>query len=496
MKLRLQAIVLLISFFFSQTVWADTLGSMQDFMEQVSKQMTQMQKTIEKQNQTIERQNEKINELQSRGPRFEMGGAPSVEAADPAKEKEKFEKNLASKIGEADKWLKDLKFSGDGRLRYEAFDYTHGTVNESDSRNRFRYRLRFGAEKKLNDQFKAGFSLGSGESTNGQNVDPTSTNTTFDNNFNFKDIFVETLYAIYNPTWAKVGPISMVEIGSGKIKNPFEKGSSDMIWDRDVKPEGAYEKVDLRLYDGDEVKVKAYGLLGQFILDEDSSASTNADAELFAFQTGLDVGFMTPISKKPANWLSAFSWYSYSDYTNVSNFNTAQTTSLARGNSNFIGSATELDAEDFEVIEFYNELKLYPFGGTALSEVPLSPFIDIATNTQNEGPKPDESWAWALGAKLGGLKRKGDWELGYAYKRIESDSVVGAFNDSDFGTGHSGKRGSVIKLGYALTDNIYLNGAAIFANNLTTGSGGALSDANVRDEEVRRFQADLVWKFG
>ena len=60
MKLRLQAIVLLISFFFSQTVWADTMGSMQDFMDSVSKQMSQMQKTIEKQNQTIERQNEKI----------------------------------------------------------------------------------------------------------------------------------------------------------------------------------------------------------------------------------------------------------------------------------------------------------------------------------------------------------------------------------------------------------------------------------------------------
>ena len=491
MKLKLQAAIIAFSLFLSQTVWADTMTSMQDFMKDVSKQLANMQKTIEQQGQVINRQNEKIRDLESRGPRVEMGGS-SVEQTDPQKEKEKFEKNLAAKIGDSDKWLKDLKFFGDGRLRYEAFQFTNGTSSETDDRNRFRYRLRLGAEKKFNDQFKAGFSLASGESTNGQNVDVTSTNQTFDNNFNFKDIFIERAYAIYNPNWAKVGPIEKAEIGGGKFANPFEKGSSDMIWDRDVRPEGAYEKIDFRLYDGDETKIKAYGLAGQFILDEDASGSNNADAELYAFQAGLDMGFMTPISEKPVNWLSAVSWYSYSDYTNVSNFNTAQSTSLARGNSNFIGPSTELDAEDFEVIELYNELKMYPFSGMGgpLENIAVTPFFDIATNPQNESSQSEEGWAWAFGAKLGGIKQKGDWELGYAYKRIEANSVVGAFNDSDFGTGHSNKRGSQFKISYALTDNIQLNGAAFFVNNLTTGT------ASVLDEETRRFQADLVYKFG
>lgn len=485
MKLKLQVILLLFSLVFSQTASADS--SMQDFMDQVSKQIAGMQKTIEQQNQLINHQNEKIKQLESR-PRIEMGGG-SVETMDPQKEKENFEKNLAAKIGEADKWLKDLKFFGDGRLRYEAFQFTNGTSSETDDRNRFRFRLRVGAEKKFNDQFKAGFALASGEQALGTNGDNVSTNTTFDNNFSLKDIFIDRAYAIYNPNWAKVGPIEKTEIGGGKFANPFEKGSSDIIWDRDVRPEGAYEKFDFRLYDGDEVKVKGYGLLGQFILDEDSSAGNNADAELYAFQAGLDIGVMTPAFEKPVNLLSAISWYSFSDYTNASNF-TVGGSSLARGNSNFVGPATELDAEDFEVIEFYNEVKLYPFGDTVLGGVALTPFFDIATNVQNESQQNDEALAWAFGAKLGGLKKKGDWEIGYTYKRIENDSVVGAFNDSDFGLGHSGKRGSVFKLGYALTDNIQLNGAAIFVNNLATGTGGVL------DEEQRRFQADLAYKFG
>ena len=87
--------------------------------------------------------------------------------------------------------------------------------------------------------------------------------------------------------------------------------------------------------------------------------------------------------------------------------------------------------------------------------------------------------------------KKGDWEVSYAYKRIEYESVVGAFNDSDFGLGHSGKQGSVIKAGFALTYNITLNSAMFFVNN--TGLGNAA--AGIRDERQNRFQVDLVWKF-
>lgn len=478
MKFKLS--VLTLCFFTLASIssaWADEsmIGKLQSMIEDMQKNMASMQRTIDQ-------QNVKIRSLENREPQVEVSGG-DVETGSKLTQ-EDFDKMLKAKIGESDKWLKNLKFSGDGRLRYEAFDFTNGTTSETDSRNRFRYRLRIGAEKKLTDEFKAGFALASGEQAFGSTGDNVSTNTTFDNNFSLKDVFVERLYAIYNPAWVKVGPIEKAEIGGGKVANPFEKGSSDMIWDRDVRPEGAYEKIDIRLYDGEDLKVKAYGLLGQFILDEDSSAGNNADAELYAFQTGLDTKFATPIFEKPVGLLSAFSWYSFSDYTNVSNFTIAGT-SVARGNSNFVGPATELDAGDFEIIELYNELSIEPFIG-----IPIKPFFDIATNPQNEGAQPDEGWAWAFGTKIGEAKKKGEWEASYAYKRIENDSVVGAFNDSDFGLGHSGKRGSQFKLAYSLTDNIQLGGAAFFVNNLTTGT------ASVRDEEQRRFQTDLVWKFG
>ena len=483
MKLRLQAILLLISLFFSQTLWADVdpMAQMKDFMQSVSKEMAGMQKTIEKQNQLISQQNEKIRQLETRNPQVQMA-APSGDGA--AMTQDDFNKKLKDSIGDASVWLKDLKFSGDLRLRYEAQQFTSGSPSETDDRNRFRYRLRYGFEKKFSDEWKIGFSMASGEASSGQNVDVTSTNTTFDNAFNFKDIFIEKAYATYNPQWALVLPIiKLVTMSAGKVTNPFEKGSSDMIWDRDVKPEGAFEQIDLKLVDQPEVAVNAYVLGGQFILDEDASGTNHADSELYAWQAGVNIIGETPFFETPVNLLSAVSYYTYPDFAENGNF-LIGTTSLARGNSNFEGSSTELDADDFKVIEFYNELTLSALG------IPIKPFVDIAHNAAaNVTTQDDETWAWAFGTKFGGIQKKGDWEISYAYKRIEANSVVGAFNDSDFGNGHANKRGSQFKLGYALTDNVTLNGAAFFVNNLATGTGGVL------DEEQRRFQADLVWKF-
>ena len=437
-------------------------------------QMKQMQKTIEQ-------QNDRIRRLESRSPQIQTAPAAGGEipAAPPMSDYE-FNERLSNATGGANKWLKDLTFKGDLRLRYEGFAQTSGNPAETDPRNRFRYRLRYGFEKKFNEDMKIGFSLASGEAANGQNVDPTSTNTSFDNNFNFKDIFIEKAFATYTPGFAKIGPIEKVTLTAGKMDNPFEKGSSDIVWDRDVKPEGAIEKIDLNLIDGSDFDLKSYLLAGQFILDEDSAVG--GDANLFAWQAGLNPVIYTPFLERPVELLSAVSLYSYNSYAIKNNF-LIGTTSLARGNVNADGPSTELDAGDFQIWGFYNEAAFYPSG------IPVRPFTDWAVNTANQRVGENDSYAWALGTKIGGIVKKGDWEASYAYKRLGSEAVPG-FNDSDFGAaGHSGHRGSVIKLGYGVTDNITFNTAAFFVNNLNKDS------FSIRDEEQRRFQVDLVWKF-
>lgn len=438
-------------------------------LEKMQKQMAQMQSTIALQNQ-------KISALESRPA---SGGGVMSEPTPPMTDYE-FKERLSGALGGADKWLKDVKFNADTRLRYEALDYNNGTISETDPRNRFRYRLRFGFEKKFTPDMTVGFGLASGGIT-----DPTSTNETLDGNFVFKDVSIEKVFAQYNPSWAKFhDSVKNVQFAAGKMNNPFERGSSDIIWDRDVKPEGVYEMIEFEVYDGENVDVNHYFTAGQFILDEDGtlgSQTAGGDAELYAFQTGLNAIVYTPVMERPVDLFSAFSFYNFADYARQSNFG-----AFARGNSNSTGSSTELDAKDFDIIESYNELAIYPYG------LPLRLFFDAATNLSDKTAARSvvgEHLAYALGSKIGGLNKAKDWELSGAYKYIDDNSVVGAFNDSDFGDGHSGKRGTVFKLGYMLTDNLSLNTAAFFVNNVSNGTLGIL------DQEQRRFQVDLVWKW-
>lgn len=457
---------------------ADLMSMIRDLQSQ----MKQMQKTIG-------RQNDEIRELKNRGANIQA--APQTGEAPKAASMSDYEFNqmLDAATGGAQKWLKDLSLKGDLRLRYEAFDFHTGNPTNDDSRNRFRLRLRYGFEKKFNDDMKIGFSMASGESSGGVQNDPTSTNATFDKLFNFKNIFIEKAYATYAPSWAKIGPVEKLTLTGGKMDNPFEKGSSDMVWDRDVKPEGAAEKIDFKAYESSDVKVKGYVTAGQFVLDEDATTGTG-DAELYAYQAGINPIIYTPWFERPVEWLSAVSYYYYSDYSAASNFLIDNATNLSgataanqRGNINSSGLTNELDAGAFKVFENYHELSLDPYG------LPVRPFYDFVINLQDSEFVNADDIASAFGLKLGGINKKGDWELSYAYKRIEHASVVGAFNDSDFGLGHADKRGSVFKAGYALTDGITLNGAAFFVNNLNTGTFG------IPDEEQRRFQLDMNWKF-
>jgi hypothetical protein len=263
-----------------------------------------------------------------------------------------------------------------------------------------------------------------------------------------------------------------------------------MIWDRDVSPEGIYESVDFRLIDTESVKATGWFTAGQFVLDNETGtgAAENANSELWAYQLGFNPKFKVPGLEKPLGWTSSVSWYDYSDYANNSNFGT-----LARGNANAAtGDTGQLDAKDFGVVEFYNELNIPVMG------VPVRPFADFARNMSNKAPPASggasSDDAYAFGLTLGSAKTKGQWEATYVYKNIEPNSVVGAFNDSDFGQGHSDKRGSQFKAKYMLTDFLELGATAFFVNNVlfanTTTSGVGL-----RDEEQRRFQVDLVWKW-
>src|SRR5260370_1605076 len=116
---------------------------------------------------------------------------------------------------------------GDGRSRGEPA--VAGPRDRSQDRFRERIRLRFNAEAQLNDQLKGGFSFASGDLNN-----PISTNQTLNQYATRKPLAIDRAYATYNPSWFR-----SITLTGGKFAYPWF--NTELVWDKDLNPEGAGE---------------------------------------------------------------------------------------------------------------------------------------------------------------------------------------------------------------------------------------------------------------
>lgn len=419
-----------------------------------------LQSEMAEMQQTIKWQGGKIQDLQK--------GTAIVE-----KEDGKTEKLITE---ETHPWLKGLKQSGDFRLRYQATRATGASAAADD--NIFRYRLRWGAEKSMDgpfkdDKMKVGFRVASAPG-DGVSSARNSTNETFDDQFDFKDIAIDLAYAKYYPGFFKgLGPIDQMEIGAGKFKNPFLEGSTWMMWDSDVTPEGIYEQFDLNLLSSEDLDLEGQATFGQFVL-ESNTTTDNADSELYAAQFVVNSEIKS-LGDKPVKTKHAISYYHYDDYTKAGNF--------TAGNNATCGTA--LCAGDFKILDLYNEIGVTVPGTKLPFKIYQNFFKNLDESAVTKATGAGQDKAWMLGAKLGSAKKKGQWELKYEYAWIEANSTAGAFTDSDFGG--TDRRGSVVKGKYALTDNLSLAMAYFATNRITTGT--------FADTENDLWQMDLAWKF-
>ncbi|MCB1049222.1 MAG: putative porin [Acidobacteria bacterium] len=288
---------------------------------------------------------------------------------------------------ETPSWLEGFKIKGDFRVRGEFTDYDNDATKD---RNRGRFRLRLGIEKKLNETVTFNLRLASGVG------EATSTNQSFDGGFGEKDFWIDQAYLTYK----KAG----YELGAGKVKNPLE--TTDILWDGDVNPEGLYQGFEFG---------KGFLNLTEFMVEEQSSKK---DSNLLAIQGGF----------KPSKALTVAVGYHY--YTNL------DTAGLAlEGNTGF--------AEDFHIADF-----LLIWKGKA-GEKSISATVHYLNNLDENAPEgiSAEDTGYGFFFDYGSAKNPGEWSLGYKYAHIEANSVVGAFADSDFG--FADKEGHVLKFAYA-----------------------------------------------
>jgi hypothetical protein len=332
-------------------------------------------------------------------------------------------------------WTDRINLYGDFRLRYEA-------INEEfiGHRERGRFRARLGVSADVVDDVKVIFQLCSGGDS------PVSCNQSFDDNWSSKDLSIDLAYVDWTAT-------EKMHVYGGKMKNPlYRAGKATMIWDKDLNPEGLAVK-----YGGD----RFFGALGAFIVEE---RATSSDSMLFAAQVGttFDLGKASKIT----------AGVGYFAYTNTI------------GNQPFffaIPLGNSVDLEGNYIYE-YKDTEVFAEYDTKLGNWPLQVFAHVAQNNKVS----DADTAYAVGAKIGEVKDKGTMAFSWTYMDIEADSVIAAFNDSDFAGALTNSSGHLIEIEYGLATNIAL-GATFYINRLQRIIGA--------EHDYNRMQLDIELKF-
>jgi Putative porin len=441
----------------------------------------------------------------------------------------------------AGKWklstpLTEIELYGDARLRY---DNRHGETLTADTqqRERERYRLRIGLRGILADDWFFGVRLETSQNPRSSNVtfaDDTSSSSPGGGGPFAKGsdgINVGQLYLGYKG-------FRDITLTAGKMPNPLV--TTLMLWDTDINPEGLSEQwkhtftfamgsqepeTELASYTKDGAAVPAkkkkseggtkkmtldlFVNFAQFVYDDANPenplgprATTtsngghqlipNTDAFMLAWQVGARFTFPNALYAQIAPTI-----YNYTG--NGDTFNTF----FQGGNPSLSNSASTAQNQTG-----INSLLIFDLPmeiGWRVGELPMRLFADFAVNLEADDRaaaaghpgKGDQRYAYQIGAALGQLKKKGDWQLTVLWQRQDQYSLDPNLVDTEFWDSKLNLAGIGVTLGYMLSDAVFVNllyGYAWQADgSLGTGGGGDIG-INPMDK-YQLFQADLNVKF-
>jgi len=347
-------------------------------------------------------------------------------------------------------------------------------------RTRTRIRARVGSEIMLGDGFNAGIRIGTGDSST-----PTSTNQTLGasgGSFSKYALWLDRAFLSYD---AGPGDGEELVFLLGRFDNPFF--STDVQWDEDVGFDGLGLRGKVKLND----RASTFFGAGYFpVYNTDLNFASNQPAKFKStdkWLTGAQVG----IDWKITDELSAKFAAAYYDFNKIEGKLSTPFTPLTatdagdtdstrpgfaqRGNTymalrdieataaNDFGNKYQYQyyglASQFRNLTLTGKLDydhFDPFRLSLIGEATKNLAFDesgIASRAVNNFGATSGSGAaskfeggdtaWNLMFQFGkpALESFGDWQAGFGYRYVESDAVVDAFNESDFGGGGTNVKG-------------------------------------------------------
>lgn len=385
--------------------------------------------------------------------------------------------------------------------------YFPPTYNTTEDRQRFRFRARLGMEADLFDGFAAGMRIATGDSSS-----PISTNQTFGaNGGNFSK------YAVWlDRAFVKYQPWQDLVASAGRFDNPFWT-STDLVWHRDIGMDGFAIQAKQEVAPG----FTPFFVAGAFpVFNTDLNAGLNtadlngpvklksSDRWMFGGQAGFAARFDPETDFKFG--------VAYYDFTNVQG---------RLSGPCFVQTASDICDTDLRRPSFaqkgntYMRLRNIPgvlpavlppdgtlnyqYYGLASAYRPLvtSARLDLshfnpihvildgefvwntafnravvaATAVNNFGPSPvgvgpfnggNIGWLGRMTVGHKEVRHLWDWNAHVGYKYLESDAMIDAFVDSDFGLGGTNLKGYFVGGNVGLGENVWASARWMSANNI------------------------------
>ena len=355
--------------------------------------------------------------------------------------------------GDGEPWWESLTVGFDLTLRQMAYNSENSASKGTRQLSEYQAIVDFKAP--IQDNVNATIQIASGYGS----APRTSNFEHFGGKFDNDQPWIRQAYVDWQPT-----QLDGTKIYGGKMPNLFKRvgghHGNQLLWDYDVMLEGAAGNY-VRSLDG---STTFNANAGAFWVEEawGPASGTAGDIMLYAGQAYLDRQF-----DETSHALAGASFYSYSNIINQPGF--------AMGNSETSGMLVD----DYDLLEVFAQY------WREISGRPCSLFGSWVNNTAASISGEDTAWI------IGGIIEPCPlWTLGYDYRDVEADAVVGLFTDNYFvkgGTGANGmgSRGHSINATYQCSDNIELAARLILSEDRGMGSG--------MNEDFNLLFVDLVF---
>jgi hypothetical protein len=366
--------------------------------------------------------------------------------------------------------LPKLSFFGDLIVRHESFWFDEDELgNESENRYRTRYRLRVGAQAKINDRASVLFRIrtGSARRSHYQTLGDGPDGGFFDPD----EPFIDRAYVKLHPLGSEPFPGGSLVVEAGRLPNPFigTAGKDRLLWDNDIALEGASLKLATRASE----TIELYANGGYYVLEENSSAK---DPHLAAAQAGV-VARLNEALEAGAR-ASGFFFHSLNE-----EFMDRATS----GGNLLLGLTGDPLGESLQAGELFGYLR---WG--ASEKWPVTLYGTVARNFDAESaPGADaEDLAYGFGLEIGDAKKLG--KLGGAYFHMEANAFPALFVDSDVFDGKTNRVGFMFYGLRRIWKNTNFRVTLLVSDEIEDDPIFATS---VADAERYRLRTDLMLNF-